>query len=100
MSPYRQREACKALTEGSNRIRSDFLKEAAGGAEGGSSKKVGGREGSTEYLTGVPQPRDDERQDPEGAMGMRRGEEALETWLVRRQTTGLGDSLVGMRDWG
>lgn len=57
MSPYRQWEACKSLKEGSNRIRSDFLKEeAAGGVEGGFSKKAGGWEGSTEPLTGVPPP--------------------------------------------
>ena len=55
--PYRQWEACKSLKEGSNRIRSDFLKEeAAGGVEGGFSKKAGGWEGSTEPLTGVPPP--------------------------------------------
>lgn len=47
-------------------MRSDFLKEeAAGGVEGGSSKKAGGREGSAESFTGVPPPRAHERQDPE-----------------------------------
>ena len=74
MSPYRQWEACKSLKEGSNRIRSDFLKqEAAGGVESGYNKKAGGQEGSTESFTGVPPPRDHERQDLEGAVGRRRG---------------------------
>lgn len=80
MSPYRQWEACKALKEGSNRIRSDFLKKRL---------QVVWRMDPVRRLEAGKAVLSPSQESPHpelmSARTQRtRGEEALETQLVRR----------------